>query len=154
LSIHQDLIKSLTETAQQHKAMLPVLKTSEAKPEKLPVMMSFAQMGKSLQAIDVRDAGEYVQAAQDTQLAENSQEGDQHFILLDDAKNPIKNRLYRIHLADSIVEGRSDDEGRSVPICLNNKPRFLSGNIRGLNKCRVIHRACLWTRARTDKRRT
>jgi type VI secretion system secreted protein VgrG len=59
----QDLIKALTETAQQHKAMLPVLKTTEAKPDKLPVMMSFAQMGKSLQAINAGDAAQFAQAA-------------------------------------------------------------------------------------------
>jgi type VI secretion system secreted protein VgrG len=59
LQTGQDLIKALTETAQQHKAMLPVLKTTEAKPDKLPAYSQLEHNGKVLQAkASGADAGE------------------------------------------------------------------------------------------------
>jgi type VI secretion system secreted protein VgrG len=44
----QQLLTSLGETAQAHKAMLPVLQTAEAKPDKLPAM---AQLKHSIEVI-------------------------------------------------------------------------------------------------------
>jgi type VI secretion system secreted protein VgrG len=59
----QELIKSLSETAQQHKAMLPVLKTTEVKPERFPVLMAYGQTSKSLKTIDTRQTMDWVAPA-------------------------------------------------------------------------------------------
>ncbi len=50
LQTGQDLIKALTETAQQHKAMLPVGKTTEVKPDKLPVTEQLKNNSKAMAA--------------------------------------------------------------------------------------------------------
>jgi type VI secretion system secreted protein VgrG len=115
LETGQDLIKSLTETAQKHKAMLPVLKTTEAKPDKLPVMQSFAQLTKSLQAIDVSDAGANAQAAE-AEDKEDSQAAvaayDQRFLLLDEVtEQPLKNRAYQITSKTGVRKGKTNDKG-------------------------------------------
>jgi hypothetical protein len=118
LSQGQNLIQSLTETAQQHKAMLPVLKTSEAKPEKLPVMMSFAQMSKSLQVIDVRDGGEYVQAASEINEDSQAEEKFDEQIQFVNAHGAVLAKVnYLLTLADgSQVKGVTDNEGRTKRI--------------------------------------
>jgi type VI secretion system secreted protein VgrG len=50
----QQLLTSLSETAQAHKAMLPVLQTAEAKPDKLPAM---AQLKHSIDVIQASTSG-------------------------------------------------------------------------------------------------
>jgi type VI secretion system secreted protein VgrG len=50
----QQLLTSLSETAQAHKAMLPVLQTTEAKPDKLPAM---AQLKHSIDVIQASASG-------------------------------------------------------------------------------------------------
>jgi type VI secretion system secreted protein VgrG len=50
----QDLLRSLSETAQAHKAMLPVLQTLEAKPDKLPAM---AQLKHSIEVMQASANG-------------------------------------------------------------------------------------------------
>jgi type VI secretion system secreted protein VgrG len=50
----KELLHNLTDTAQQHKAMLPVLQTSEAKPDKLPAI---SQLEHNLKAIQAKDSG-------------------------------------------------------------------------------------------------
>jgi type VI secretion system secreted protein VgrG len=50
----QQLLTSLGETAQAHKAMLPVLQTTEAKPDKLPAM---AQLKHSIEVIQASASG-------------------------------------------------------------------------------------------------
>ena len=50
----QQLLTSLSETAQAHKAMLPVLQTLEAKPDKLPAM---AQLKHSIDVIQASASG-------------------------------------------------------------------------------------------------
>jgi type VI secretion system secreted protein VgrG len=44
----KELVSSLIDTAQQHKTMLPVLKTTEAKPDKLPVVEQLAHNVKAM----------------------------------------------------------------------------------------------------------
>jgi type VI secretion system secreted protein VgrG len=120
LQTGQDLIKALTETAQQHKAMLPVLKTTEVKPDKLPVMMSFAQMGKSLQALDVRDAGATANAQSDAGNDEDSQaekKFDEQLVFVNAKGAPLKNVSYEVMLADgSKHSGTTDANGRTSRI--------------------------------------
>jgi type VI secretion system secreted protein VgrG len=50
----QQLLTSLSETAQAHKAMLPVLQSLEAKPDKLPAM---AQLKHSIEVIQASASG-------------------------------------------------------------------------------------------------
>jgi hypothetical protein len=111
LQTSQDLIKSLHDTAQQHKAMLPVLKTTEAKPDKLPVMQSFAQLTKSLQVVDVKDAGTSSHA--DKQKAAELTKYDMHFFVQDEVTGkPLANIAYRITLeTGKFIEGKTDKNG-------------------------------------------
>jgi hypothetical protein len=120
LQTGQELIKNLTEAAQQHKAMLPVGKTTEMKPDKLPVMMSFAQMGKSLQAIDVRDAGATANAQAEATDTEESQAGkkfDEQLVFVNAKGAMLKNVSYEVMLADgSKHSGTTDANGRTSRI--------------------------------------
>jgi type VI secretion system secreted protein VgrG len=140
LSQGQQLIQSLTETAQQHKAMLPVLKTSEAKPEKLPVMMSFAQMGKSLQAIDVRDAGEYLQAAsEETEDSQAEEKFDEQIQFVNANGATLAKVRYTLVMADgSTAEGVTDSEGRTKRVVTENPQAITQASL----KSPQVHSCC------------
>ena len=68
LQTGQDLIKSLTDTAQQHKAMLPVLKTTEVKPDKLPAFTQLEHNGKVIQAKASGSEGQYALSTSGTAI--------------------------------------------------------------------------------------
>ena len=113
LQTGQDLVKALSLTAQQHKAMLPVLKTTEVKPDKLPVMMSFAEMGKSLQALDVKGAGDYAALSSARKPEADAEKYDMHFCVKDeDTGLSLANVPYRISLeTGDVIEGKTDENG-------------------------------------------
>ena len=124
LQTGQDLVKALSLTAQQHKAMLPVLKTTEVKPDKLPVMMSFAEMGKSLQALDVRGAAAYLQHNADPNEALEKFDEQIQFLNVHGAKLAKVN--YSLEMADgSIVKGLTDAEGKTKRV-VTDKPQSIT----------------------------
>jgi hypothetical protein len=122
----QELLKSLTETAQQHKAMLPVLKTTEVKPEKLPVFKQYVQSLKSLAATDVRSSGQWAQlvAAKDEKPPTEKFDEQIQFVNANGALLAKVN--YTLAMADgSTAKGVTDSEGRTKRV-VTDKPQAIT----------------------------
>ena len=117
LQTGQDLIKALADTAQQHKAMLPVGKTTEAKPDKLPVMMSFAQAGKSLQAVDAGGASEYVQQVSQSTAGEAADVKKKYFQLLVNGEKNHGHKYSVVEKKSGVAhkKGLCNNKGKSNP---------------------------------------
>jgi uncharacterized protein (DUF2345 family) len=109
-----DLIKSLADTAQQHKAMLPVGKGSEVKPDKLPVMAQYGGLLKSLVNTDARSAagGMVVQDQPMAALGNTLDVFDEQFVLQDIEGVALADMPYKITADDGqVFKGVTDHKG-------------------------------------------
>ena len=110
LQTGQDLIKALTETAQQHRAMLPVLKTTEVKPDKLPVVKAFSQTSESLSATQMMSAGQF--ETSNVVEAEEKAKYDEQLIFVNANGALLKNLGYEVLLDDGSKHiGTTDKNG-------------------------------------------